>query len=174
MEGETQTVTLQVNPHVASILIRWMYAQQLHTDDDDGTPIPSWHFLDLWLLGDYLMIPDLQDDAMIMYMATHEIDNHCSWILNWIWKATQGEDHPLRRLMIEEYSLIKSWEVMLKQDDMPKELLAQLLEIQMAYVQIGGRKTSRQEHWDRLDPEDFFVSSVVAAKKHSRGRGVRD
>lgn len=103
MEGQTQTVTLNANPEVCSIMIRWLYSQKLEDDGGDRVIAP-WKLIDLWILGDYLMMPLLQDEVMTMYMKNHRVDDHCSWILHWVFKATLDEYNPLRRMLVEEVS----------------------------------------------------------------------
>lgn len=152
IKGESQAVTLYANPDVCNLMIRWLYTQSLDDEDDDGNPIPRWHLLDLWLLADFLLMPGLQNDAMDAYLQSWVVDEHCSWILEWVWKSTanNGNYHPLRRVLVEEYALLEVGQAMSMLKDMPREMLGWVWENLVRKRQEDTCSTPLAQQWWKL------------------------
>lgn len=112
------------------MLIQWIYTRKLHPADEYGKNIPKWQFLDLWLLADYHLTPELQNEAAAMYFSFLKSPEPapCYWLLEWVWNHTstvRGE--ALRKLLITEYSLLDISEIMSNLEFIPKELVTLIL-----------------------------------------------
>lgn len=99
IEGQNQRMDLkETTADVVTLLIRWLYSNELECEENRGSTDPST-LISLWLLADRLFIPDLQNEAIVYIaerLAGHNLVSTSSLVYD---NSLPGS--PLRRIMVD-------------------------------------------------------------------------
>jgi len=136
IEGETQTYTLvDVKQGVFHHLVNWLYSQRLDIDlenlEDEERVESLRDLVELWVLGDRLFIPALQNQAMHLLFSVSKSIDYPTNVLHYIYKNTQ-RDSTLRMFMVKDCAYgVGSSDFRLHQKDYPREMLLEVVEMFM-------------------------------------------
>ncbi|KAH7417491.1 hypothetical protein BKA64DRAFT_636849 [Cadophora sp. MPI-SDFR-AT-0126] len=131
LEGRTQVYHLDdVEEEVGSLLVNWLYSQDLVVESiekEENVPYEAVHLVQLWVVADKLLIPQLQN-LVIQKLIKREkilgiipIDT-----LTDLYKTT-SKDSPLRLLLLHQCAcLLDPWHFSKFPEDFPKEMLLEL------------------------------------------------
>ena len=134
IEAETQVYNIVDFdfPDVFGLVVHWMYSESLCTKwDTDSVAIED--LCRLWVLGDRLMIPKLQDCvATALYYSSfgRELNDDLVPVATWIYEET-GVGSPLRRLFAYKCAYELDWQQEIKSDThtLPVELISEIASV---------------------------------------------
>jgi len=98
-EAETQELQLEdVEGEIFGVFVNWLYTQ---TIEDEEAKVPSAHHLiQLWVLADRLLVPTLQNQALLVLDKQRREGCRPSLSYNFVYENTK-DNSPLRLYIIE-------------------------------------------------------------------------
>ena len=164
-EGANLTLDLEdTSPNTFDIFLDWLYTQKVPSDLEKGENGPDVlrQLVDLWLLADRLLIPKLQNEALVALEQTRiALHVRPKYSFNHVYENTV-EGSPLRRYMVQlgGSGFPSHKEIPLFQKDRYSK--------DMLFDMVNFMRTGNRENWVKFSEEElkqFFVSEGETTQK---------
>lgn len=172
-EADTQSITFRTDPEIFGILAKWMYTGKICDDGEKEEPT-NLKLARLWILGDELLIPQLQNDFLSFYYnrtiaqgsnesEASDIDGYLGMKdYEYVWKNTMPGS-PLRKLLMQyvgtgvEFAWFKE-----NCSRFPPEMLSEIAIFQCGQLRAHEDDVNTEDlfDWKKLDIKDYFVKYI--------------
>lgn len=130
------------------LLQQWLFFGRLTTDSTEGGSVEAQDYprlivdaIRLWCVADHLIIPKLQNAAMLqLHKSTEESNNLPLSMLNFVWENTHAGS-ALRRYLVDDCvsNCTHGWYTGEEAEKFPKEML---LEMVVVFAKNRSREVS--------------------------------